>query len=800
MSLFNSGYSRQTTLGENLIQGEDPSDKILEEGKKYLQQWKTNSEAEQADQKRYLTALDNSFKLREASKDANEKLASYFRKGWGEALTKRHDQMLKNAEGKRDEATANKETLQKAFGIGGDFAAAKAAKFVKAQNDFGAELVADLGMPHELLEGIRKAEDLSLESNKQNYGAVYEARKRGYTEEQIQSIRDLNWFQRQGVALGHAQYLSENYQSLLIDKHNIEYPSKFGGTTGKVSLASAFSTLDPKKTKHALSLIKREFLQSDAVKGVSKHHLATVIKKGIDAAEAQVMEAVSTKSLQVRKETFEKRERATHAAYIKKGIPEYVNFLASMWGENGENRAAILSTSHNHLLALIKNETIGMATVVELGEHEFTPKGRDTPVKWEDHFRDKYIQLEKAAADALNAQANRNTAQERARVAQLSRDTEDLRELLFKTPPTRDQVAKMIAETNRLHGRDNKMSKMLMTMTRDHVSEANDKVWIPWLDDLEAIGMLTPSAVHNANLTNINRAKYLKKAEENSPYRATDKQIAAMESYVKKKIERDLVNGFGVESKHVPSSAMAIYSGQQAIKQYYRTYAQKAGVGFNPQEVMQAAEAAFNDEYKRNYQIVEFQGGQRAPYFKNFAVGSKIQAVPLSEITTQELADNPKILREKLFVEPVAFKKFLDNASVGIFNGFPADLMHLTSKIGLNKKGRMKTEIDVLLEQADAMKKAGLLEEDWELPPELEQMHRGVMATIPDEWKPYVCGDKCTVESVAATLLYSGYNHEVNTKEGRVSSSQNGFSVVRQPQNMKQYNTDEESLMEAAYG
>ena len=516
MSLFNSGYSRQTTLGENLIQGEDPSDKILEEGKKYLQQWKTNSEAEQTNQKNYLTALDNSFKLREASKDANEKLATYFRKGWGEALTKRHDQMLKNAEGKRDEATANKETLQKAFGIGGDFAAAKAAKFVKAQNDFGTELVADLGMPQELLEGIRKAEDLSLESNKQNYGAVYEARKRGYTEEQIQSIRDLNWFQRTGVALGHAQYLSENYQSLLIDKHDIEYPSKFGGTTGKVSLASAFSTLDPKKTKHALSLIKSEFLKSDAV------------KEGIDAAEAQVMEAVSTKSLQVRKETFEKRERATHAAYIKKGIPEYVNFLASMWGDNGENRAAILATSHNHLLALIKNETIGMAEIVELGEHEFTPKGRDTPVKWEDHFRDKYIQLEKAAADALGAQATRNTAQERARIGQLSSDTENLRELLFKNPPTRDQVAKMIAESTRLHGKDNKMAQMLMTFTRDNVSEANDKVWTPWLDDLEAIGMLTPSAVHNANLTNINRAKYLTKAEENSPYRATKKQWRVM--------------------------------------------------------------------------------------------------------------------------------------------------------------------------------------------------------------------------------------------------------------------------------
>ena len=72
MSLFNSGYSRQTTLGENLIQGEDPSDKILEEGKKYLQQWKTNSEAESANQQRYLAAVERSTNLREASKDANE--------------------------------------------------------------------------------------------------------------------------------------------------------------------------------------------------------------------------------------------------------------------------------------------------------------------------------------------------------------------------------------------------------------------------------------------------------------------------------------------------------------------------------------------------------------------------------------------------------------------------------------------------------------------------------------------------------------------------------------------------------
>ena len=799
MSLFNSGYSRQTTLGENLIQGEDPSDKILEEGKKFLQQWKTNSEAEQADQKKYLAAVDASTEKREASKDANEKIARYFRKGWGQALTKRHDQMLLNAQGKRDEATAKKEELQKAFGIGGDFAGAKVKKFAQAQSDFGRELIADLGMPQEMFDGIRAAEDLSLESNKQNYGAVYEARKRGYTEEQIQSIRDLNWFQKQGVALGHAQYLGENYENLILDKYTTEYPSKFGGTNGKVSLASAYSTLDPTKTKQSLYHIKSEFLKSDELKGVSKHLLGTVIKDGIDAAEGKIIEAVSKKSLQVRKETFEKRERATHAAYIKKGIPEYVNYLASMWGEGGENRAAILATSQNHLLSLIKNETIGMATVVELGNHEFTPKGRKESVLWKHQFRDKYIALENAAGAALGAQATRNTAQERARLGQLSRDTEELRELLFKTPPSRDQVAKMIAETNRLHGPDNKMSKMLMTMTRDHVSEANDKVWTPWLDELNGIGMLTASAVHNANLTNVNRAKYLKMAEDNSPYRASEADLAAMDSYVKKKIERDLLDGFGVESKIVPSSAFAIHAGQKAIKQYYRTYAQKAGVGFNPAEVLKAAEAAFNSDYKDNYQIVEFQGGRRAPYFKNFAVGSKIQAVPLNEISAQEIADNPKVLTENLYLEALSFKKFLDNAEMGIFNGFPADVLHLTSKSGVNSKGRMRTEIDMIKLQIEAGKKLGVIDKDYELPPQLEQMHRGIMATIPDEWKKHVCGNKCTVESVAATLLYSGYNHEVNSKKGLVSSSKNGFPIHRQKENMKIFNLDEESLTEGNY-
>ena len=55
-NLFNGGYSKQSTLEGNLIQGEDRSDRILDESKRYLQQWKTASAGEQENQRVYLEA------------------------------------------------------------------------------------------------------------------------------------------------------------------------------------------------------------------------------------------------------------------------------------------------------------------------------------------------------------------------------------------------------------------------------------------------------------------------------------------------------------------------------------------------------------------------------------------------------------------------------------------------------------------------------------------------------------------------------------------------------------------------
>ena len=359
-------------------------------------------------------------------------------------------------------------------------------------------------------------------------------------------------------------------------------------------------------------------------------------------------------------------------------------------------------------------------------------------------------------------------------------------------PPNRSELATMIAEANKMHGPDNKMSKMLMNFSRDHVSEANDQVFIPWLDDLESQGLLTPSIVDQANLTWVKRAEYLKKANANNPYKATETQIKAMDDYVEKKIER-AINDFGLESKHVPSSAMALYEGKASIKRYFRTYAQKAGA--NSQEVFDQAVAAWNAEFKDEYQIVEFQNGVRAPYFKKFAIGSKISPVPLSEVTTKELADNPNLLDQKLLVDGVGLKKFFDQAAMGKFNGWPSDVMHLQTKIGYGPKGEVMTEFEIALRQLEVLKQTGQIPEDYEVSPELMQTYQMGINVIRPEWRKHIHGAHANRHSSAAAILYSGYEIDTTKKKGLVASSRNGFSIFRQKENLAVYDDSLETLI-----
>ena len=783
-NLFNGGYSKQSTLEGNLIQGEDRSDRILDESKRYLQQWKTASAGEQENQRVYLEALGQKFQEERLNRAGNDKLAATFRKGWGEALTKQHNQLLKNAESKADANVKFNEDLAKAFKIGGDIVGKKVQQIADKQVEFGRNLTVDLGLPTEMLDALQVEEDLGYEANKKNNNAIYQARKLGYTEDQIAQLRDLNWWQKRGVAIGHAQHLGENYKNLILSNNETEYASKYGNSQGTISLGQAFVQSNVAGTKLALSKIREEFMKS--IGNVSDAHIGKYVRPGIIEAEGQIIEAVTKKASKEANETYNERKRATVVSALKESPSHLWKLFNSESGDNGEFRSASWNNTTNYLIEAVKNGSLNRKHIEEWGEQPFN--GEEGGKMIMHHHPGRWTKLMDAVSAAEKAEAARNTSQEIVRNSQISKQTEDLRAAIeaSETQPNRSELATMIAEANKMHGPDNKMSKMLMNFSRDHVSEANDKVYKPWLDELEAQGLLTPSIVEKANLTWVERAKYIKKANENSPYKASEDQIKLMDDYVEKKIER-AINAFGLESKHVPSSAMALYEGKASLKRYFRTYAQKAGA--NSQEVYNAAIAAWNADFKENYQLVEFQGGVRAPYFKNFAIGSKISPVPLSEITTQEIADNPNLLDQKLLVDGVGLKKFFDQAAMGKFNGWPSDIMHLQSKVGLGPQGQVITEADIAMRQLEVLKATGQVPEDYKIPPELIQAYKVGTGIIRPEWKKHICGSKCNKHSTAAALVYSGYETTETKNNGLIAASPNGFSVFRQPPNMVQYRT-----------
>mgnify|MGYP003129207590 FL=1 len=211
MSNLFRGYAQKTDFSGNLLKGVDPSDRILEEGKRHLKQWDRVSQGEQQNQERYLAGLEAKFQAEEADRARNKKLEEYFADGWGQALDKRHSQLVKNAQDKATESQQLAKKLQgwsnKAAEIGVD--AAKG--YAKAKQEFGMNLAMDLGLSWEQAKSIQTVEDTLDETYKGTNDAVLEARKKGASWKQIEQIKKLSFLGNQGFRVGTAMRAGKDY-------------------------------------------------------------------------------------------------------------------------------------------------------------------------------------------------------------------------------------------------------------------------------------------------------------------------------------------------------------------------------------------------------------------------------------------------------------------------------------------------------------------------------------------------------------------------------------------------------------
>jgi len=774
------GYAQKSDYAGNLLKGVDPSDKILEEGKRYLSQWKEVSQGEQQNQANYLAALEAKFQAEEADRARNRKLESYFADGWGKALTTRHEGLIKNAQAK---LTASQEQAKKLEGWAEsavDIGVDAAKGFAKARQDFGMNLAIDLGLSWETAQGIQAAEGVLDDTYKGTNAAILEARKKGASWEQINQIHKLSFLGNQGFRVGVAMNIGESYKNDAIIKRGSD---KFDFKGQSMNLWEATSTGNIEATQAILRKIRTVHLNELKENTGLKDSLITkYAREKILSAEGRVISTVREKHIKDQQELEQNKLLNNNAVSIKNGPEHFLKNIDSQIAPDGSNAAGVWKAEHNYTLGNITNGVIGP---VEIEGIKNLPVTRNGVTKLYEHWwPDRAIAMDQAYVAAETKRAATLQIAQKTKDAELTSNTIQFRNTLLNrdTPIEPARLSAMIAESNRLYGPDNKMSKMLATFVTDHVSEANDTIYEPTLQKLKAQGMVTTSIVKSMMLSPENEANWIKIAKQQDPAQPNEAELKLLEDHVEARVE-DILHSYGFDSEDVTSAALAIYTGKGRIKKYFTTYAQDPKL--SRADVLTQALERFEVDVQKDYKITMTGSGDTyAPHFGTFSLSAKRHSIPLSEMTSEQFAANPKLPYEKVLLEPVTVREFFDNVSQGRNVGFPTDVSHYVSKFGIGPKGEVKmTELMFLEAQ---MK---LIDPEFEIPPQLLQMHKVAFSQIKPEYQKYIVGAHQSTNAIHVALKYSGFEHKDAPKSNNFADRNKTayFNMFRAPQNMHPY-------------
>ena len=299
MSLF-KGYAQKTNLEGNLLKGEDPSDKILEEGRRYLSQWKDVAQGESESQRRYLAGLERKYQLEKADREMGNDLERYYAGNFKKAIATRNETLINNA--KQQQAWNDKRTKELAqFSPKiGNLIKQQAGNMMEAQREMGRNLVFEFGNDWDSIKAVQALDGDIRDHYQKGNSAVVELHKNGASFDQIDQVRRLNFFQRQGVREGRAIKAGEDFRSYQLS----EWRTECDTSRGKVSLASATASQNPELLELAQSKVRSAYLNK--YDDISDHLVAEHMRPSMIRAEGRVRESMLKDKGQTERAEYQK--------------------------------------------------------------------------------------------------------------------------------------------------------------------------------------------------------------------------------------------------------------------------------------------------------------------------------------------------------------------------------------------------------------------------------------------------------------------------------------------------------------
>tara|TARA_X000001382_G_scaffold1340_1_gene1641 strand:+ start:1334 stop:3718 length:2385 start_codon:yes stop_codon:yes gene_type:complete len=756
MSLF-KGYAQKTNLEGNLLKGEDPSDKILEEGRRYLSQWKDVSQGESESQRRYLEGLERKYQLEKADREMGNNLERYYAGNFKKAIATRNETLINNAKQKQawnDKRT--KELAQFSPKIG-NLIKQQAGNMMEAQREMGRNLVFEFGNDWDSIKAVQALDGDIRDHYQKGNSAVVELYKNGASFEQIDQVRRLNFFQRQGVREGRAIKAGEDFRSYQLS----EWRTEFDTSRGKISLASATASQNSELLELAQSKIRSAYLNK--YDDISDHLVAEHMRPYMIRGEGRVRESMLKDKGKAERAEYQKLRTNRLVVEVKKnGSKGFFDLIQLDAGINNENLSNAKREGFRDLNAAVASGQLSGADAEGILMSKFLPRGEKKEVFVEHRFFKEALEVRQSIAKFDTEEAARLNSQGTLQDAIWKKEARNIQDSIVANYEKLDRKTLNEWYAKAKFQGNTHAQKVILSYIKDPQTEANDKTNIPFLENIESKGLLSRSLVIQQGLSAAEQTKWLKKADAQDPTRAKEAEISFFKSHVKGSIEERLkTQGLGAESKNVASTGAALDSGIAKMTRYFSDgMLQHNG---NRELAKQYAQKAFEVDLAKDYNVTltkTINGVEvKAPHFPAFTVNAELKPYPLSEYTTAKVRENPNISKEELILQPNQVVKFFKDFEHGIYSNYPAEARHFVSKyMGLNPDGTPKmTELQFMVDQMT------LLDPKFKLPDLMLEANNQAYKMINPELRRFVTGTHVTKDSVIVAQKFSRMDNE-NTK------------------------------------
>ena len=779
MTLF-QGYARRSSVSENTIKVEDPSEKILAESRRTLQQWRARSSHEQASRDQYLGKLRENFNKEQANRDSNRRLEKEFAENWKDARAKNWEIRIKNYEG--EAKNAQPPMLQQLAELAPSLAKAYKGIDDKRRAD-GRRLGLELGWDHGISMKDLWAQDKiksQMANDDTNINAYNKGlRDRGVPEDVIAQLGRLSGYQRLGIAEADLVRGKQNYAAWYYEQmpRQLDLPGGF-----KASLGGAIESGNPKE----LAMVQRALLSEYL--GKYKQYDFKLVQKHLRDPIVSMQGRMKTAQAEVlrkqHKEEYKQNTRRDLGTQIEiDSVEGYLGFVKRHEGQNGEHRKYANDLAYNTYIDILESGEGNEEFLQRLLEYEYTPHGEKKKVKWgERNWRkaDGFIEAAKKGEAKKAQERNQNIANSESMQKAQAFDVQNyIFENYDKLGVNDYQKMYQIA----LQAKNSFAAKKIDAAMNLRPSAVNDKFNVPTLQKLYNNNMLSMSAVMNAKLTPETEADWIKKAKEQDKTKPSDEIDKVFDETAGRAVQ-GILQKYGTESKNVQSSSLAKADMVNSLRKYYKKHIIATN---DPIASRDAAISELNaDIANKKYDITERRSVDgkliQDPHFTNFQLQASRSPYPMSKLR-EKIRENPNIWKEEVIIPSEQTIQWAHNTAAGMNKGFPAGYTHFVNNImGRNPDGTTKvTEAEVARHQLQLLlgeKKAKEL-----IPDELFDIARQAEGFIEPEFRKLL---GLGPQGIAVATHYSKKTQANNYKTKKVEgdySTFNSGSLYRQLEN-----------------